>query len=584
MVSVMLLLLAGCAGISQSGTVSGSPPTTQSPGLNAIPLSFFGFIVNQQCSISDTAADGSPCNNLEPHSSPGLPLGWSRSLGPGQMKWSELAKCDPTGSVCPVPGSGCGKAGEGPNGLPCPSKQLVEGCVPNANAPDDPSNCAYVWGTFDFWTKLFNSHQIDWMYTAFYTPDYLSVRGSRCTGPGKADFGADPTCVGAADVCGGQWGFKWGCDPPADIDAVPGSGLADGTNQNFKWFATAFMKHLQQTGEHVEYWEAWNEPENCEEWNHRDQPNTNCPALNPGGGPSTGTYPQLLRLTQDARTIVGKSAPNVLFTSPAMVADGNAYQTYLPTILKSGGRLFDMIAFHGYYNSGPPGCPANCPVPEHWVKVWNGLTTAIATAGQPSKPVVDTEFNWGPRNNVIDPDMRAAHTARIYLLQESYYPTLSRVSWFGEDFPIASPGAPGQFWASGATNVQDHCTVPDPVQGGYDCPGGLAMRQVALWTTGATFSGPCTCSHSPNGGNCSAETPTGIWQCSVTRADGTSGLFVWDNTQTIFPCSNSPCGNTSFAVPAAYKSDWQDLDGNQTLLNGASTVTIGAKPILIENH
>jgi hypothetical protein len=163
------------------------------------------------------------------------------------------------------------------------------------------------------------------MYTAFYTPDYLSVRGSRCTGSRKSDFGADPTCVGVADVCGGQWGFKWGCDPPADIDAVPGSGLADGTNQNFKWFVTAFMKHLQQTGEHIEYWEAWNEPENCEEWNHRDQPSTDCTALSPDGGPSTGTYPQLLRLTRDARTIVGSSAPKVLFTSPAMVADGDAY-------------------------------------------------------------------------------------------------------------------------------------------------------------------------------------------------------------------------------------------------------------------
>src|ERR1700682_5699304 len=82
----MLLLVVGCAGISQSGTSSSG--SANNPGPNAIPSSFFGFIVNRQCSISDTAADGSSCNNPESHSFPGLPLGWSRSLGPGQMKWS----------------------------------------------------------------------------------------------------------------------------------------------------------------------------------------------------------------------------------------------------------------------------------------------------------------------------------------------------------------------------------------------------------------------------------------------------------------------------------------------------------------
>jgi hypothetical protein len=188
--------------------------------------------------------------------------------------------------------------------------------------------------------------------------------------------------------------------------------------------------------------------------------------------------------------------------------------------------------------------------------------------------------------------MRAAQAARIYLLQESYYPALVRVDWYGEDFPIdntANPnnhnlpnGGTGEFWASGATNVQDHCSALDTIQGGFDCPAGLAMNQVSKWTIGATFNGPCSCSVGASSGSCSSSPPTGIWQCSVTRPNGYQGLFVWDNTATSFPCTNPACGTTVFTIPSGYVSDWQDLDGNVTPLAGTITVTIGAKPILVE--
>jgi len=59
-------------------------------------------------------------------------------------------------------------------------------------------------------------------------------------------------------------------------------------------------------------------------------------------------------------------------------------------------------------------------------------------------------------------------------------------------------------------------------------------------------------------------------------------LFAWDNTATTFPCSNAACGTTTFPIPPGFTSNWQDLNGNTTPLAGASTVTIGAKPILIE--
>lgn len=583
---LFLLCLVGC-GSNYRGAGGDPPPPTGASVIMAppIPASFFGFTIDKQCSISDTDASGGNCNNPEHHSFPGLPFGWARSLGAGGIKWSDLVQCDPTGAVCPKPGSGCSK-----DGLGCAANQLVANCQPSSLAPDDPANCAYVWKQFDFWTKIYNAHGIDWMYDGFYTPDYLSVRGSRCKANGQAVFGPDPTCVDVADLCGGGPAFKWGCDPPFDIDAAPGSGLADGTDQNFKWFVIVVMKHLQQNAEHITYWEVWNEPNICQEWNHSDETGVNCPVQDAGGsgGRSTGTAAQLVRIAQDARTIIAPYDPSVKITSPPVTGVEGIYN-YTSKILAQGGQEFDLVGFHGYYGGA---CPSNCPTPEAWVTHWNALIKVVRSTGQSAKPAIDTEFSWGDGSNVTDPDMRAAQTGRIYLLQESYYPSLARVDWYGEDFPIdmtPNPdnnnlpnGGSGQFWASGATNTQDHCSAPDPTQGGFDCPAGLAMNQVSTWTVGATFKAPCACSASPNGGDCTTSTPTGIWQCSITRPNGYKGLFVWDNTATVFPCANAPCGTTLFNIPPGY-TDWQDLNGSVTLLNGATSLTIGAKPLLIEN-
>ena len=569
---------AGTANITASteGVTSGASvlTVTGTTSGNAIPASFYGFTVNRSCSIANTEPAGNSCGNPESHSFPGLPFTWSRSLGTGKLKWSDLVRCDPTGSVCPIPGNGCGKNGEG-----CTSSQLVAGCAPSSFNPDDPNNCAYFWQNFDWWTQQYNSHSVDWMYDAYYTPDYLSVRGSRCTGSGTADFGPDATCVGPADSCLGD--EDGGCDPPFDIDATLGSGKADGTDQNYIWFVKAFVTHLQANGAHIKYWEVWNEPNICGEWNHKDEASEDCPSL--GFAPSTGTATQLIRLAEDARSILPSS---VSITTPP-VTDSSAITDYLYTILSEGGKYFDIVGFHGYFNTHT-GCPSSCPTPEAWVTEWNALSGVNST----KKPTMNTEFSWGANSNVTEPDMRAAFAARIYLLQESEYPALSRVAWYGEDFPIdltpnpnnnnLPSGGTGEFWADGNSNVADRCSTPDAVQGGYDCPAGLAMQQVSTWTLGGTFQGPCSCSATP-GGSCSSSPPTGIFQCRITESSGHAGLFVWDNTQTTFPCNNAPCGSTTFSIPSGFTADWQDLDGNKTSLGGATTVTIGAKPILIEN-
>jgi hypothetical protein len=262
-------------------------------------------------------------------------------------------------------------------------------------------------------------------------------------------------------------------------------------------------------------------------------------------------------------------------------------------LAQAGPQLFDIVGFHGYFNNIGAACPSSCPTPESWMIEWNNLVSVMTSAGQSTKPAMNTEFSWGANSNVTDPDMRAAFTARIYLLQEAEYPALVRVGWYGEDFPVdltpnpnnsnLPAGGTGEFWASGKTNLQDGCPTMDASQGGFDCPAGLAMEQISKWTVGAAFPAACSCSPSPNDGDCSASPPTGIFQCKITEASGHLGLFAWDNTAVTFPCSNAACGSTTFTIPSTFTSDWQDLNGNKTPLAGASTVIIGAKPILLEN-
>jgi hypothetical protein len=265
----------------------------------------------------------------------------------------------------------------------------------------------------------------------------------------------------------------------------------------------------------------------------------------------------------------------------------------LELLIASNASAFDSIGYQGYFTNGP-GCPNHCPVPELEVVDWNAVLNAELLAGVPTKTGMDTAFSWGATTNVVDPDMRISYATRSFILQESNYPQLSKALWVGEDYPIdltPNPlnnnepnGGSGQFWASGVDNIQDNCLVPDGGQGGFDCPAGVAYKQIGTWTEGNTFASACTCSTSPNGGNCAAVPPSGIWQCPIVGPNAYQGLIVWDSTFTSFPCTDPACGSTQFTIPSQYDADFKDLTGTITTLSGTTMVTIGAKPILIENE
>jgi hypothetical protein len=472
--SMAVVLALGEAFVSGAVAQSIRRRAVAVPG-SGIDSSFFGIHINKRSSPWPTFS----------------PFGSYRTLG-SQIKWADIETCD---------------------------------------GGSDPTNACYQWPPFDQWINQARSNGADVMFTLFATPSWASSRGSRCVAAGNPDAG----CTGAADLtCVFQQQNGPGvCDPPSDIDAVPGSGRGDGTNKHFRDFVTALVTHAGAGT--IRYWEIWNEPNISTEW--------------------TGTNAQMVRMARDARTIVRSVDSAARFTTPAVANAIMAAKNWLqPYLLAGGGDLADVVAFHGYVQSGA--CPDQCPVPENEITLVNNVRSVAAAAGQQNKPLFDTEVSWGEKSGFTDAAARQAFTGRMYLLSMSS--GVARLYWYGLDFAISSTGGSGEFWAPSGN--PDGCGVAAP-EGGDLCPAGVAVQQIARWMIGAQFSSPCT--------------PSGTtWTCGLTAPGGYQAIAVWDTSGT----------TVLFPVPAQYIR-LRTLDGTALTMDPAPNRTIpaGASPILLEN-
>jgi len=508
---------------------------------------------------------------------------------------------------------------------------------------------------------------------------------STCASPSYSTNNTSIFCAGEP-LEGGTYLPSGGCVQPYDADSVVGNGNGTGADTILKDFVEAMFAHMYQhysstSSETIQYIEIGNEPNNCPEWFHKDgiaygSSAGPCPDIqSQSKWPPLATANDLVRMAEDVRTIANSPSFNKTGVIPKIVSAPpvglGSFRGYLSVILNDAYALvgstnpFDLIGFHGYYTpaNDPNGTkygfctnePAltggtpltNCPVPEtltqEWQEVYNVLTNSggslyvcgTYTSCDPYYnnntktgllPAIDSEFSWGQNTNVVNGDQRAALAARSYILQAQFYPELSQVNWYGEDF-TAIPfcwnnnpagcgtgpgGGTGQFWnstsvAAGPDN--DNCTTAAAAQKGDICQGGIAMEVVNKWLGKAgsvarefVSAAPQTCTCT--GSNCSATPPTGVWACSLALS-GSQTYFaqlVWDNTQTTFPCSATTypksCGSTLYTLPTytepnGTKSNFnngtsqsQTLDGSTPSAIGAhqATIGIGAKPILVENQ
>jgi hypothetical protein len=413
----------------------------------------------------------------------------------------------------------------------------------------------------------------------------------------------DPDCDAANTQANGE------CDPPIDIDAVPGSGLGDGTDASFIAYAQALLTHAVANNYPLKYLEIF------EEFHRSDTlgGTTMCvpPKSNVTGFTACswrGTYAQMLRMTQDLRCIAKGIASDPI-TATGLTCGTAGYGApgtgigIMPSLNVSVGNAgpspdFDngavVMANYLYCNQNPPassvcnygsvpGNPASAAtdmigghayfqtvLPEN-VLSWIATQHSLLSTADQSKPYFIGEGSWNQNSNVPDTGLEAAYIVRWYL---SLWMTkdVQRGYWWSWD--ISGEDGDAGLWSAASQTFGD-CITPDPnASGGFYCADGVAFNQMVGWLRNATavsWSCPDT--------TCTNQTP-GVYTFTITGNNGYEGMVAWDST-AISSCPTVPCGSTAVpTLPGLTVSQWRDLTG--TTHTGAPSA-IGASPIIIEN-
>jgi hypothetical protein len=259
-----------------------------------------------------------------------------------------------------------------------------------------------------------------------------------------------------------------------------------------------------------------------------------------GEGFYSGTVPQLALMGQHLYTITKSIDPTVTVLTPDATGGSYNMSVFYTNYFAAGGTNADAIAFHGYCSMA--GLNQITP-PEEIIGIVTALKGAMNAYGQGSKPIFCTEGDWGSEGsggNCPTTDDCVAFMARHYLLMWSL--GVSSYAWYDWENNNGS-WQWGQMW--------------DPTSGLNAA--GVAYQQLYSWMVGATMSQPYTVTGS-------------VYTCGFTRPGGYQALAVWDTNRA---------SGSAYTVPNGYVQ-YRDLAGNLYSISG-TTVTIGIKPILLEN-
>jgi hypothetical protein len=373
----------------------------------------------------------------------------------------------------------------------------------------NPREGMYDWKHVDPWIAKARAGGQDIMFTLFATPSWASSRGAKSVNPNSECSLASRNGPGV-------------CDAPDDLNPD-----GTGTDQHWKDYVSAMINHVGPGT--VKYWEIWNEWNIANQWN--------------------GTPAQMLRMAQDAHTILKAADPNALITSPPVVNTQLAAKNWLlPYFQAGGGEYADIIAVHGYVSNPYTVCPESCPAPENVAAILDGIRAVMAATGQQDKPLFDTEGSWGVSSRMTDREQQAEFTARFYLIQlggTTASRGFDKFYWFGWDYSNT-----GEFYNPYTRQMT---------------PAGVAYQQIYNWSKDAVMS------------RCA---PSGTrWSCGFTRSGGYEAEAIWDTSQN---CVKATCTALNMSVDPKY-IQYRDLTGQVTTIIN-NTVPVGGRPILLENH
>jgi hypothetical protein len=279
--------------------------------------------------------------------------------------------------------------------------------------------------------------------------------------------------------------------------------------QDWDNFVTALVTRYKGR---IGIYELWNEPQNF----------------------FTGTYAQLVALTQQEYEIIRSIDPAATILSPSIVSYGDAY---LDSYFSAGGTTaIDGVAMHSYPN------PNNDIAETVTLSMTTNIKTLMIKHRISEKPLWDTEGSWGNTSSgaITNPDLQAAFVARAYLLHWSM--GISRYYWYAWD--NATWGA---LWSS--TSGPSEAAI--------------AYEQVYRWMVGATMAHACSFT--------GADGYHAVYSCDLTRNGGYQARAVW-NTE----------GNSTYTAPSQF-TQYRDLAGDAHPIPSHHEVPIGLKPILLED-
>ena len=236
---------------------------------------------------------------------------------------------------------------------------------------------SYNWARLDEWVNAASSHGVN---SFFYSND-----------------GVPPWAAADKSTCRlGDWG-SYCTSTVANM-------------QDWDDFVTQLVSRYKGR---IQVYELWNEPQNS----------------------FTGTYAEMVALTQHEYDIIRSIDPSATILSPSMVSYG---YVYLGNYFATGGtRGIDAVAIHTYPN------PTNDIAETITTSMTATIRTVMSKYGLSNKPIWDTEGSWGNTSSgaITDPDLRAAFVARAYLLHWSS--GITRFYWYAWDSPNW-----GNLWSS----------------------------------------------------------------------------------------------------------------------------------------
>ena len=426
--------------------------------------------------------------------------------------------------------------------------KIAQSCNPSS----PPTDACFYWVNLD--AELKDVQANDVFFTLSRTPPWAVTQEE------QDDSRCNYWNLGTA--------FHGACYPPVDLN-LDGTG----TDQIWRNWVAAIAIHVNApnyAGAHIKYWEIWNEINRSGTLQYFSPPWS-----------FEGTYDQLVRMAEDANciitgrvqtisatqescqtvlTLVGLSAsvdPNAVIVSPSTTAP--AAITILQNFLycssskhscsyqDAGFNAVDVINVHFYATN-------KVQTPEYVASVQ--IPAVFGIAG--GKPVWSGEGSWGntlvPGNVWQDPYAQAGFIPRFFALYWSA--GLTGNFWYGYDF-----ANDGQLYDPTLLHLLE--------------PQAEAWDLTNQWLVNALPLNNPFCQ--PNGS---------IYHCDFTEASGRVASLVWDSRygQNCSQLSNPIiCGNTAYVVPPQFNLDWIDLSGRMHSLSPvASTVTIGANPILLE--